>query len=400
MTCASLGQDGQPTLTVQHVRLFANLPEHRWAGRVHEQIAPAVWQNGGALWETDILLQHVGYQERPLFVRKVERNLRLLELEYERRPLDGWFFYQRGGALFDLGHFAQAIVDLNIALPLAARDVAPRVHALLAEAYAHERRLDEALAIVREGRASFDSASELLLLEAQLLAALGHYDSAEACLVNLLDAAPELRRFAVVDTTLAMRGRHLLARVFALQGRCGESETLLKDIIRLRPAFGPAWLALGDALLAREALEEFDALSASLPDAPETSTARAVLATSREIHHGDHDRALVLANAALAEDPESVFLQAAYVRALAAAGRPELGAALGSLLRLDPLHVEGRAAQRASTASEDHAHPKGHEEYSLGRPTAPRPLSASGLTGGPHRGTDMATRTCGPQETR
>ena len=246
MSCVSLAADGQPTFEAKHVRLFPNAPAHRWARRVHEQILPALRSTGCDLRETGISVHHVGYQDHAVFLRKIERNLRLLELEYGSRSPDGWYFYQRGGALFDLKRFAEAIVSLHLAAPLAADDGVPRIHALLAEAYAHEEPgLDDALVEVQ--RVVRDAVGPVLML----LSA----DPRRPGRLWLRESEPHVGHgsragvgpFFLLDATVGLRSRHLLARVSLVEGRIDESKAHTLDrsfaIGRLRPAV----LTLGNA---------------------------------------------------------------------------------------------------------------------------------------------------------
>src|SRR5439155_23403531 len=68
------------------VRLFANHAAVRWEYRVHEQILPAIRRQGGAIHWTDVVIQHGGYEDAELGQRKMERNLRLLEVDRQERP--------------------------------------------------------------------------------------------------------------------------------------------------------------------------------------------------------------------------------------------------------------------------------------------------------------------------
>src|SRR6202041_1674880 len=109
-------------------RLFRNVPAHRWTGRIHEQIAPAIVRVGGELRSSSVVVYHLGYQDRTLFQHKIERNLRILELEYESRDRDGWFFFQSGGAQLAAGRYGEAIVSLHIAIPLIGSGLMVRAH--------------------------------------------------------------------------------------------------------------------------------------------------------------------------------------------------------------------------------------------------------------------------------
>jgi hypothetical protein len=73
---------------LDQVRIFRNLPEIRWDYRIHEQILPSVNRAGGSVRWTDIVVDHVGYQDASVRRRKLERNLRLLEMDDAERTDD------------------------------------------------------------------------------------------------------------------------------------------------------------------------------------------------------------------------------------------------------------------------------------------------------------------------
>jgi tetratricopeptide (TPR) repeat protein len=346
MSCMSLASDGQATFEVKHVRLFPSAPAHRWRGRVHEQILPALHATGCQLRETGIAVHHVGYQDQALFLRKLERNLRLLELEYERRPPDGWYFFQRGGAHLDLGRYAEAIVSLHIAVPLVSPDLSVRVHAMLGEAYAHEHRLDLALEMVREGLLVAVSAPQLWLLEAEILGAIGDYDASELSAMTALGHGNDPASLGVLDTTVAFRSRHLLAHLAGMRGQMDLCERHARAVLAVRPAFGPALLVLAEALLAQGNIEAFDALAGTIAASPETPTAQALLGAMKAAHFGDRGGGLEILAKALVRDGKSLFLAKARALALVAAAHPDAATALEDLLRRAPLDLEARAAHR------------------------------------------------------
>ena len=71
---------------VDHVKLFRNLPELRFDGRMHEQILGAIRRIGG-IWPGPTLRGsfRVGSKSGGAG-RKLERDLRLLYLELSERP--------------------------------------------------------------------------------------------------------------------------------------------------------------------------------------------------------------------------------------------------------------------------------------------------------------------------
>ena len=81
------GDNDSNVTVVDHVKLFRNLPELRFDGRMHEQILGAISRlNGDVAW-TGLYVVHSGSDQSPAAqAKKLERDLRLLFLELAERP--------------------------------------------------------------------------------------------------------------------------------------------------------------------------------------------------------------------------------------------------------------------------------------------------------------------------
>lgn len=91
---------GQQGVTVNPVlRLFRNAPEHRFEGRIHEQIAAAICRGNpeAAFHVTDMVIHHYGYQTAIVERKdKVNRNVRLLQQAVEEEPGQPFHHYNLG----------------------------------------------------------------------------------------------------------------------------------------------------------------------------------------------------------------------------------------------------------------------------------------------------------------
>ncbi|HEV3025747.1 MAG TPA: glycosyltransferase, partial [Pirellulales bacterium] len=161
---------GHPASTAVQDRLFRNLPSVRWQGRVHEQIVPSVLRSDGAVRPTTIAIQHTGYENAATRRQKVERNLRLLELENAERPDNGHTLFYLGMTYGMASRPAEAIGPLRRSLSIVSprSRLRPRLYLLLADCTRLTGGADRALAICREGLASFPADRELLRLEQEL----------------------------------------------------------------------------------------------------------------------------------------------------------------------------------------------------------------------------------------
>jgi glycosyltransferase involved in cell wall biosynthesis len=192
MTVLCPGPDGGPMSQVPHARLFRRRPEIRWEHRIHEQIVRSIERCGGRLQPTDIAIVHVGYTLRVAMTGKLERNLRLIDLELDSRALDVGLLQARAVTLLGLRRSAEALVSLNFCEPATVLDeFARNIFALRGEAYAAEGHLDVGLDAVRTGLKRFPRDTRLSFLEAQLLGVLGQLEEAENSLRGQLIVGEE-----------------------------------------------------------------------------------------------------------------------------------------------------------------------------------------------------------------
>jgi len=109
---------GHPATAAPQDRLFRNLPSIRWEGRVHEQIAPSASLSGAILKRTDIAILHSGYDTEHVRRAKIERNLRLLELQDSEQPDNGHTLFYLGMTYAMAQRLADAAACLRRALEL------------------------------------------------------------------------------------------------------------------------------------------------------------------------------------------------------------------------------------------------------------------------------------------
>lgn len=90
------GVEGKSLSVTQHIRLFRNHPEIRFAGRIHEDVATSLLNLGYSLLETNVEIDHVGYATDVDALRKrALRNEPLVELELQENPDDPrWMYYR------------------------------------------------------------------------------------------------------------------------------------------------------------------------------------------------------------------------------------------------------------------------------------------------------------------
>ncbi len=77
------------------VRLFRNLPTHRFEGKIHEQISPSILAGGGKIASlTSVTIDHYGYLPGVMQDRdKVQRTLTMLQEQLEAEPNDPFHLF-------------------------------------------------------------------------------------------------------------------------------------------------------------------------------------------------------------------------------------------------------------------------------------------------------------------
>ncbi len=100
----------------RYTRLFRNLENIRFTGRVHEQIDPSLIENDYKIINSEILINHIGYNvKKSVLKEKAGRNLRLLLDEYEENDT-GYNAYQIANSYSILGDKDNAFKFFKLSL--------------------------------------------------------------------------------------------------------------------------------------------------------------------------------------------------------------------------------------------------------------------------------------------
>jgi glycosyltransferase involved in cell wall biosynthesis len=231
---------------VDQVRLFRNRPEIRWHYRVHEQILPAIRRAGGSVEPTGIVIEHVGFSDPATQDGKVDRNLRLLELEHAENPDDTFVLFNLGAVRLTHGQAEEALAILERGLSLMgpSDNIARKTHALVARACHQLSRPEEALAACGRGLKAFPGDGELLFWEAILLRDRKDLQSAAERLLRILGSRPPDHLTSVDAGLYSYRSRNFLAEIYFDQGRYAEAEAQWRAVVAQWPALTGAWEGL------------------------------------------------------------------------------------------------------------------------------------------------------------
>jgi tetratricopeptide (TPR) repeat protein len=288
------------------VKLFRRRPDLRFELRIHEQILPSIRRAGGEIARAPIHVLHANYDRSPEGQRKKrERDQRLLALDLAENPEHPFVHFNAGMTACHEGDYARAVQHLRTSIDLSAPSDSQvrKAYALLASAFRALGESDRALAACGEGLRHSPDDAELLLNLALAHRLGGDLAQAEAALRRLLSVSQQGGHLASVDTGIfSYKARHNLAAVLQESGKPEEAEAAWQEVTAERPEFLPAWLALGELLLAQGREDELERLSrrAQRVDGATGELLRA-LAASRA---GDLSRSEGHLRAALAKRPD------------------------------------------------------------------------------------------------
>jgi tetratricopeptide (TPR) repeat protein len=208
------GPDVTEPSATDHARLFRNHPLIRWEGRVYEQILPSVQRLGGSMQRTNLAIHHAGYQDQDLLRHKMERNLRLLQMDNHDHPQNPFTLFNLGMVFQELDRPADSVDYLRQSLERSPPDLSflPQLYALLVQGYRRLGRGDLAWAASREGCTRYPKDASLLLQGALLLREGGNLAAAEGCLTRLLQGEGMGDRGIEGRQPQAGKARHELAQ--------------------------------------------------------------------------------------------------------------------------------------------------------------------------------------------
>jgi tetratricopeptide (TPR) repeat protein len=233
---------------VTHPRLFRAHDGLRWRGRVHEQILPDLVALGHELIFTEVQIEHVGYTDQALCVRKARRKLRLLQMDYAVNPKDPSTLLHLGMAFSSTGNTANAQACLSQAIESdqPAGPCSRCAYQGLASLFLSTGDPRAALDCSARGLSQFPSDGQLLYSRAIAFYVLNDLSAAASVLEQLISSretrTSHFTSIADLRTKLAPR---LLGAVRRLQGRFSEAEAILLAVLREFPADAKALYLLG-----------------------------------------------------------------------------------------------------------------------------------------------------------
>ncbi len=131
-------------------RLFKNIgyPKVKFQGRVHEQIAPSLRDNGYEFLTSDITISHLGYnQSREIMEGKVQRNYQMLLEHIKQEPINGYAWFQLGQTLgqMNLIKEAEEAIKFSVSCGNLSNSVFASAASALAQYAGKKLQFEEAL---------------------------------------------------------------------------------------------------------------------------------------------------------------------------------------------------------------------------------------------------------------
>jgi tetratricopeptide (TPR) repeat protein len=244
-------KDGKDFTAVDHVKLFRNLPELRFEGRIHEQILPAINRLEGTVGWTDIFVVHSGSDHSAEGqAKKLARDLKLLTLEHAERPEHPFTLFNLGMTNLELKRYEEAAqyLERSIAVAGPQESHVPKAFSLMIQALSELGQSNEAQIWCDEGLKRCPDDPELIFRAGVLAQQSGRHWDAERYYRRVLEGAFEPRFRSIDRGILGYKTRQNLACLHADQGRHAEAEYYWRRILAERPDYEVAWKGLLESL--------------------------------------------------------------------------------------------------------------------------------------------------------
>ncbi|MEX1026471.1 MAG: tetratricopeptide repeat protein [Candidatus Paceibacterota bacterium] len=353
------GDDSGDSTVVDHVKLFRNLRELRFEGRIHEQILPAIRRAGGDVGWTDIFVTHSGSDQSPEGRRKKhDRDLRILHLEHQERPDHPFVLFNLGMTYADMEQHEKAVGWLRQSIDRAqpTESHLRKAFAILVSSLHQLGRRVEAEEACERALTVIPDDPELLFRRGMLAHESGQLQAAVDAYHRVLSPHSD-RYFASLDSgVIGAKAHHNLACVYADLRRLDLAEIEWRRALEAGGG-APAHRSLVETLIQQRrftaAAMEIAKLESAMPQNHDAFLLRARLEESQ----GRLALAREQLQEAIERHPNEATVWESLGRFLFEHGEPgDAVAALAELARLEPQngatwHNLGLAQLRAGEAA-------------------------------------------------
>lgn len=237
---------------ISHPRLFRRVQNLHWHGRVHEQLRLPPGDLALDAHRCDVRIDHLGYQDRAMQQRKLQRNVRLLRMDYALDPDDESTLLHLGmsylhlGRLNDAREYLQKLTDA----PTATGDHLRQVFASLALITIKQGNVPGALRLLEQGTVKFPGDHYLQYLYAECFYEIDQFAAARTILQNIIASEDRCSYHGGVpgDVRQHLAPRRL-ADVLRLEGDYSRAEALCRSLLVHYPQDTHIWHTLGRVFL-------------------------------------------------------------------------------------------------------------------------------------------------------
>ena len=242
------------------VRLFRHRPEFRFEGRVHEQILPSIRRVGGQVQERDdIVIDHFGYADNATSKdERWQRNLRLLDIEVESNPEDGFVRYHMGVTLQSIGKVQEAVETFRAALDFGRTngslptDLQAKAHTRLAQLHLAQGDLEAAIRHCEQSNECGSTDSLTYFLAGVIHMHTGNFAIAAEVLEHGLGIADQHDDNSLEAGVRRNELRLALAHCQRFAGRTDTAMSTYNASVQENPGSLDAWIGLGQCELERK----------------------------------------------------------------------------------------------------------------------------------------------------
>jgi len=338
------GNENSVANSLTQIRLFRADSRLRWTRRVHEQISPACEKLGYPEVFTEIRIQHLGYRDPALMQRKINRDLRLLRMEYATNPQEPGTLLYLGLNLMKTGKHAEALSYLMQAYQVtqnASQQYVAVILSLLVDCLIRNGQMEHALTISTEAMRRFPKDLGISVQHAQLL----FHQRQNTMAINVLRDC--LSRPPVRETFFGSQGllngreiKMLLARIYTDEQNFRDAERLYQELIADQPTDEHLWGYLGALYLTEKRLGDVEYAIRQVDKCPRGKGVAEVLRAAIKLEQNNLSAARQHCEAAILHQPDSCWARALLCQILYLQQDPDgqLQNALRDLLRYDPLN--------------------------------------------------------------
>lgn len=223
---------------LQHYRLFRRDPVLRWKGRVHEQLRPEPRTLGYEICSHALRIEHLGYTDPSQQLKKAQRDLRLLRMDFAADPEDVSTTLHLAMAYARVSNLPEAKKYLQFleARESERQDWQRGLYKLLTEISMKMGDFPGALRNADKGLALFPNDIDLLYARAQVLYETDAYADCVTTLLRLRNAPEERHVFSLTLSEIKTKWAPLLlADTLREQGKARQAAALLEAVLEAFP---------------------------------------------------------------------------------------------------------------------------------------------------------------------